>query len=403
MDASLSAALAALPPLDHTNARSRTASCKICGSAVDFFDVCDFNKSTDGYRFGPSGISVTWLRCTTCSFIFADFFDKWTQKDFERFVYNQDYVKVDGEYLGARPKRIAAHVAQLLSGHRACSILDYGSGSGLFARHMAELGFPKVENYDPFSSPKRPVGQFDIITCFEVVEHSPDPLGTFLDLASFLKPGGLVMLGTALQPPEIGIIRTSWWYAAPRNGHLSLYSDHALAVVAGRAGLRFHPGGQILLTSDGSGPLIDFAETRNGPPLFFVNLGAPKSGDNPAWHGVERGAGGPFRWTASTRTTWTVDLPPGSWRLRLRIPIWAEARPDAGKLTVNGESVAVRKEGAAYVGQSESPTSGNAIVVLELPELYCPHEHTGGPDKRQLGIAISIIERPVFVHVGEPG
>jgi Methyltransferase domain len=262
MDTRIRKALAALPRLDVVNARAAGTSCKICGAAAEFFDVSDFNKCADGYRFGPSGVYVDWYRCSMCRFIFTDFFDRWTAEDFGLFVYNEDYVKVDGEYLGARPKRTAAAAAELLRGHEARSILDYGSGSGLFAQRMAEQGFSAVENYDPIASPTRPVGKFDIITCFEVMEHSPDPLGTLRDMASLLTPGGVVVVGTLLQPPEIGSVRTNWWYAAPRNGHLSLYSDHALAVAAGRACLRFHPGERHFLTSGGYSASISVSGAR---------------------------------------------------------------------------------------------------------------------------------------------
>src|ERR1035441_3388013 len=139
MDPRIRKTLAALPRLDVANRRAGGRSCKVCGAAAEFFDVCDFNKCTDGYRFGPSGVYVIWYCCNMCCFIFTEFFDRWTAKDFERFVYNEDYVKVDGEYLGARPKRTAAVAAEMLRGHEARRILDYGSGSGLFAQRM-EIG-----------------------------------------------------------------------------------------------------------------------------------------------------------------------------------------------------------------------------------------------------------------------
>ena len=46
---------------------------------------------------------------------------------------------------------------------------------------LGEVGFRDVTAYDPFSSPQRPEARFDIMTCFEVMEHSPDPRATGSD------------------------------------------------------------------------------------------------------------------------------------------------------------------------------------------------------------------------------
>lgn len=310
MDQRLREVLAALPRLDDVNARSGWTSCKICEGTAEFYDVTDFNKCVDGYRFGPSGIDIAWHRCRTCAFIFTRFFDCWTKEDFQFFLYNDDYIKVDGEYMGARPERTAADTARLLRGHEEASILDYGSGAGVFARRMVGHGFSKVASYDPLVSPTRPVERSDIITCFEVVEHSPDPVGTLNDMVSFLAPGGVVILGTALQPPDIGSVRTNWWYAAPRNGHLSLYSDGAFASAAARTGLRFHRGARLALTQTADGSLAALVERHFGPPLFFANLAAPPVGEHSSWHAVERQPRGAFRWTSARRIAWAVDMPP---------------------------------------------------------------------------------------------
>jgi len=95
-------------------------------------------------------------------------------------------------------------MAQKLQGFET-RILDYGAGCGFFAARMAELGFPGVESYDPFSIPQRPAGRFDIVTGFEVIEHPP--LGSLADMTSFLHGQGCIILGESLQPPDIDAIR----------------------------------------------------------------------------------------------------------------------------------------------------------------------------------------------------
>jgi hypothetical protein len=76
--------------------------------------------------------------------------------------------------------------------------------------------------------------RYDLVTSFEVLEHSPDPYGTLATLLSLLKPHGAVLVSTALQPPHV---TSDWWYIAPRNGHISLQSTRSLQHLAKRLGV----------------------------------------------------------------------------------------------------------------------------------------------------------------------
>jgi hypothetical protein len=230
--------LAALPPL-RENAPAEATPCKICSAPAAAFDVVDFNKCCHYglYPFGFSYIPVIYHRCEECSFIFTTFCDAWSSADFSKFIYNDDYVLVDPEYTGARATRTASHIAELLRGCESAGILDYGSGSGLFAKAMKTHGFTEIVGHDPFSEPERPTGLFQIITCFEVVEHAVRPLTIFEDMLSVLASDGAIIVGTGLQPANIGEIRCNWWYIAPRNGHVSVYAQETFTRIAEKLGL----------------------------------------------------------------------------------------------------------------------------------------------------------------------
>ena len=134
-------------------------ACKICGGFSRPFDSVDFYKycsPTDCFAFGFAGIHVDYRRCRDCGFIFTDFFDDWTAGEFAARVYNADYALIDSEYADIRPGNVAAMLADRLAPWRKIDILDYGSGSGAFADRMADHGFNRITNYDPFSSPARP-------------------------------------------------------------------------------------------------------------------------------------------------------------------------------------------------------------------------------------------------------
>ena len=200
----LKAALLAVSPLDAKHGRGN-ATCKICGCNADDFDLVDANKfcSVEPFIYGLCGVGIRYFRCSACNFIFTNDFDAWSAEDFARYIYNDDYIKVDGEYVDRRPRTFASRLAQTLHGHSTLKILDYGSGAGVFENVMRSMGFDNVDSYDPFSSPREPAEKFDLITCVEVIEHSPTPLKTFQHMASFLKPDGAILLQTGVQPIDI--------------------------------------------------------------------------------------------------------------------------------------------------------------------------------------------------------
>jgi 2-polyprenyl-6-hydroxyphenyl methylase/3-demethylubiquinone-9 3-methyltransferase len=234
-----------LQPLAHS--QGPCPNCKICGAPTRLFDAVDFYKHCgeppdSPYQFGLSGIIVPYYRCNTCRFIFTDIIDDWNSEDLREFIYNSDYLKVDPEYVEVRPRRTAMHLAPLLTSCAQARILDYGSGSGAFAKEMAAHGYTNIESYDPLSSPAPPSGTFDLITCFEVLEHASRPLDTLSEIAMRLSEGGAILIGQTLQPENIEDIAGRWWYLAPRNGHVSLFAHESFFALAERARLQYRGG-----------------------------------------------------------------------------------------------------------------------------------------------------------------
>ena len=145
------------------------------------------------------------------------------------------------DYRESRPRGNADLISSLLSTSRPDRTLDYGGGDGLLADLLRASGFPRVETFDPFVSrhSARPTDRFDCILSFEVLEHSHDPARTFADMDDFLEDSGLIICSTLLQPADIDSIGLNWWYAGPRNGHVSLYSRDSLERLVEPFGYRF--------------------------------------------------------------------------------------------------------------------------------------------------------------------
>jgi len=231
--------------------------CKICQGEASPFDVVDFSKSCHAapYPLGLSAIPVMYWQCDRCQFLFTNFFDNFTAEQWQRYVYNDEYAKVDPDYAVDRPHSNARTLRTLLAGQKGSSIcLDYGGGNGLTAELMRKDGWA-FDCHDPFGqtdiSPDR-IGRYNFCSAIEVFEHSPDPVGSLRAIVEKCSPGQLmILIFTELTDGVVSKqTRLSWWYAAPRNGHVSLYSRKSLRILGTKFGLEFATirGGPILLT-----------------------------------------------------------------------------------------------------------------------------------------------------------
>ena len=113
------------------------------------------------------------------------------------------------------------------AGLKGKSVLDVGCGGGILAEAMAALGARvkgidlsdkalKVAllhlfesrvavSYDEISAEDlalREAGQYDALTCMEMLEHVPDPASTVSACAQLVKPGGDVFFSTINRNPK---------------------------------------------------------------------------------------------------------------------------------------------------------------------------------------------------------
>jgi len=218
------------------------AICKCCGAVAFAYGVVDFHKNCELYRgrsvLGISGVPIYYHRCPVCQFIFTTAFDHFTKDDFLQHIYNGDYLLVDPDYQEARPKANAAWLCNVFSQGKPRQLLDYGGGSGVLAESLRASGFADTMTYDPFvpRHSTRPSRRFACIVSFEFLEHTTHPTMTIADMNECLADPGLIIFSTLVQPADIDAQGLNWWYAGPRNGHVSLYSKMSLAVLGQRHG-----------------------------------------------------------------------------------------------------------------------------------------------------------------------
>ncbi len=155
-----------------------------------------------------------------------------------------------------RPR--AAFVARLCADHgiRKGRMLEIGAGFGTFVRAVRELGFLDsitVVQTGPLAQqclqrgadtvipdlmgalPGQ--GLFDLIACFEVIEHAFDPRAFLQHARAHLRPGGLMVLSCpnvrGFDLAELGALSDS-----VDHEHLNYFHPQALMALLERAGLR---------------------------------------------------------------------------------------------------------------------------------------------------------------------
>ena len=282
--------------------------CKICGSAASLFAVVDLGKTcsdNEAHPFGLFGEAAYYARCSDCGLVFTRYFDDWSADQWSSNIYNADYELVDPDFQSLRPKANAAWLADTISAElRDIKILDFGSGNGKTEAFLRLDGFVNVVSYDPVFNDIVPDGKFDLVVAFEVVEHSPDPVEVFRQLASFMDAGAILVFQTCLTPDDIETIRSGWWYMSPRNGHVSLYSSGALKRLADKNGLAMSTDGVATCMYDAQ---LSKANTLRKLRLIENFAGWSESGcdyvvlSQGPWHHCEKTSEDEkqFRWTAA--------------------------------------------------------------------------------------------------------
>lgn len=218
-------------------------SCTVCGNGCVPFDTLDFNRCCDERRraaLPENPLTVEYWFCENCGFCFAPMFSGWTHEDYAEKIYNADYPIVDPDYLEARPAANAQLLIEQFGAFKGMiRHLDYGGGNGRLSQLLTADGWDS-SSYDPFSENlTAPDGKYDLITVFEVFEHVSQINELLEQLCVWLDDPGMIFFSTLASDEDVAPgRRLDWWYAAPRNGHISLFSTKSLELLGFSAGLQ---------------------------------------------------------------------------------------------------------------------------------------------------------------------
>jgi SAM-dependent methyltransferase len=153
---------------------------------------------------------------------------------------------------------ILRQLARIKSLKKGGALLDFGCGKGVFLNLAAEQGWRTIgietapkradfarTNYgldvipDEYSGGKIPIGPFDVITLFHVLEHLTDPrelLKTLVD--QNLKPDGVLIVEVPRFDSLQSAVAGSAWIHLDPPRHLSHFSTATLARLIRDLGLQ---------------------------------------------------------------------------------------------------------------------------------------------------------------------
>lgn len=216
--------------------------CKICDAPTEIQGCVDADRSCEARRGGTPrvcGTPILYERCTRCGFLFTTAFDGWSIDEFQANIYNAGYAAADPDYADGSRARNNAELTEHIMGQLGVRrVLDYGGGDGTLATLLRAHNFdahswdPIADHHSDFTAEP---ASFDLVTAYEVFEHTPTPLATALQALAFLRTGGRLVFSTLLLD-DVGPHDTEHWYIAPRNGHISLHTRASLQALFARLG-----------------------------------------------------------------------------------------------------------------------------------------------------------------------
>lgn len=199
-------------------------------------------------------------RCSECGLVFTDdrkapppdqLYPPFEQSDTASQKSVRQALSLFLRQRAAFVKKVAA---ASVPSSRTPRLLDYGCGSGAFARFMTHEGFDVV-GLEPFSlgapttepgltllrkpleDAKDELGKFDVITLWHVLEHVKKPIELLRALTPHLAPGGTLVISVPnFASTQSELFKGGWFHLDPPR-HLIHFEPETLVSTLKAAGL----------------------------------------------------------------------------------------------------------------------------------------------------------------------
>ena len=236
---------ARMGPVPGVTARSCVPSCGHTG-AQEWLQAPD--------RLHGRRETYTLLRCPACSLVWQS---NPPRQEEMHLHYTDAYHKLISAGGGNSPRRWQGRRAALAAHKRSGALLDLGCSSGSFLESMkgeqwklygvemsadcarrAEARTGAHVFVGDIPSAPFPPESFDVITCFDVLEHVYEPLLVLAKVREWLKPGGIFYVQVPnIYSAEARVFGT-YWHGLELPRHLSHFSPASLGHMAKSIGLQ---------------------------------------------------------------------------------------------------------------------------------------------------------------------
>ena len=221
--------------------------CPVCGQA----GAQDWLRGPD--RFHGRQEKYTLMRCPACSLVWLSNQPRPAEMHLH---YTDAYDKLISASGQNSPHRWRARKAALMPHKQSGALLDLGCSSGSFLEslkgeewklHGIEMSADCAKIAEENSNAQVFVGDileapfrresFDVITCFDVLEHLYEPRQVMARVSEWLKPGGIFYVLVPNVDSAEARVFGSYWHGLELPRHLFHYSPAALKFLAASAGL----------------------------------------------------------------------------------------------------------------------------------------------------------------------
>jgi SAM-dependent methyltransferase len=196
----------------------RARPCPLCGStddrdvfATQRLDLSSLDRYAFASRKRPEHMRLRLVRCPGCDLVYASPVPapEMLARAYEAAAFDS---AIEARYAARTYREALAHLLDSLPDLHGA--LDVGTGDGTFLEELLDAGFTGVGGVEPSAEPiaaarprvaglieqrvfgpgVRPPASLSLVTCFQTIEHVPDPAVLVRDAVALLKPGGVLAI-----------------------------------------------------------------------------------------------------------------------------------------------------------------------------------------------------------------
>ncbi len=193
--------------------------CPLCGTLP-----------TDLYHTAED--SRRYFQCRNCTLVYLHPAQRLSMPDERKRYELHRNDAADPGYVRFLERLAEPMIERLPAGARG---IDFGCGPApVLSALLTSAGFPCAAHDPLFIPDELPLsGQYDFVTCSEVVEHAHDPAELFAVLGRLLVPEGLLGVMTRFYGHEAPF--ATWWYRRDPT-HVCFYAEGTMRWIAAHYG-----------------------------------------------------------------------------------------------------------------------------------------------------------------------